>query len=150
MNNILIVDDHGPVREALRFCLQLALPHYDIREARDGCSARIEIGRLRPSLVLMDINLPDANGIELTAEIKKTLPEVPVVVITGHSIEPYAEDALAAGASDFVVKEAAQRDLLPVLMRLLGHDDVAPSQDAAGPEPGSTDRTDAGSAGPDQ
>jgi len=148
--NILIVDDHAPLREALRVCLQLALPQYDIREAEDGRSAWNELRRSLPDLVLMDVNLPDANGIELTAQIKKSLPLVPVVVVTGHSIESCGDDALAAGASGFVMKEAMQRELLPVVMRVLGrvdrpeaaHDDVLAE---AG-----TDRREAGPAGTDR
>jgi DNA-binding NarL/FixJ family response regulator len=147
VEDILIVDDHGPVREALRACLELALPQFHIREAEDGRSAWVELRRLPPSLVLMDVNLPDVNGIQLTAEIKKSLPDVPVVVITRHSIEPYVDDALAAGASAFVVKEAAQRDLLPVLMRVLGRTDAAPSPVDEAAAPAGADCADAGSTG---
>jgi len=148
--NILIVDDHAPLREALRVCLQLALPQYDIREAEDGRSAWSELRRSLPDLVLMDVNLPDANGIELTAQIKKSLPLVPVVVVTGHSIESCGEDALAAGASAFVMKEAMQRELLPVVMRVLDRaHGTSPRDDDAAAALGD-DRAEAGTPGADR
>ena len=145
--NILIVDDHAQLREALRVCLQLALPQYDIREAEDGRSAWNELRRSLPDLVLMDVNLPDANGIELTAQIKRSLPLVPVVVVTGHSIESCGEDALAAGASGFVMKEAMQRELLPVVMRVLGRAGDTSPADVDATDAVAVDRTEAGTPG---
>jgi DNA-binding NarL/FixJ family response regulator len=117
---MLIVEDQDYMRRALRAFLQLVFPHKMIREAADGMSALALCREHRPKLVLMDIALPDANGIELTAKIKAMLPDTAVIIVSCHSGSAYSERAKAAGAFACVAKDAVYEDLLPAVGAALG------------------------------
>ena len=73
----------------------------------------------RPRLVLMDVALPDANGIELTAKIRRMLPETEVVIVSQHAVAAYVERARAAGAFAYITKDKIYRELLPTVSRAL-------------------------------
>lgn len=116
---MLIVEDQDYMRNALREFLQSAYPEKTILEARDGRSG-IEMCRAyHPRVVLMDIGLPDANGIELTAQIRTMMPDVAVIIVSSHTGSAYTERARIAGASAFVAKENVHSDLLPHVARAL-------------------------------
>ena len=117
---MLIVDDHGPMRAALRELLHSAYPEARILEAADGARALELCLSHRPSLVLMDVSLPDANGIELTARIKAMLPECIVIVVSQHTARIYMESAHEAGAYAYITKHTVHRELLPAIERALG------------------------------
>lgn len=86
-----------------------------IGEAQDGRQALQEALRLHPDIVLMDITMPDMNGIEITKQIKKQLPEVKILILTMHENDEYVFQALRAGASGYMLKEAAATDLINAL-----------------------------------
>jgi two-component system response regulator NreC len=86
-----------------------------IGEAQDGRHAIQEALRLRPDVVLMDITMPDMNGIEATRQIKKELADIKVLVLTMHENEEYVFQALRAGASGYILKEAADTELITAL-----------------------------------
>ncbi|MDO8703996.1 MAG: response regulator transcription factor [Sulfuricaulis sp.] len=113
--DVLIVDDYQPMRAALRALLQSAYPGVNILEAADGARALELCLSHRPRLVLMDIELPDANGIELTARIKAKLPECNVIVVSQHSASIYVERAHEAGAYAYITKGTAHQELLPAV-----------------------------------
>ena len=116
---MLIVDDHQAMRAALREVLQSAYPGTSIFEAADGAGAIALCLSRSPRLVLMDVGLPDANGIELTAQIKKMLAETEVIIVSQHSADVYAERARAAGAFAYITKDKVHRELLPTIARAL-------------------------------
>jgi len=117
---MLIVEDQEQMRSALREFLQSAYPDATIREAADGASGLELCRRHHPRLVLMDVGLPDANGIDLVARIKALLPDCAVIVISQHAVRTYAERARAAGAFAYVAKDAIYRKLLQVVAGALG------------------------------
>jgi len=117
---ILIVDDHEAMRAVLRQFVQQVFPRCAVHEAADGAQALEQSVALRPHLVLMDIRLPDANGIELTARIRSMLPDTEVIVVSCLDGPPYVERALAAGACAFVAKDRLHRELLPAMKSALG------------------------------
>jgi DNA-binding NarL/FixJ family response regulator len=117
---ILIVDDHGTMRALVRQFLQTAFPDGVIAETASGQGALEFIRMQLPRVVLMDIHLPDANGIDLTAQIKAMLPEVRVIIVSQYDKQTYKERAQAAGACGYVVKENIYADLLPIVARALG------------------------------
>ncbi|MDO8596543.1 MAG: response regulator transcription factor [Sulfuricaulis sp.] len=119
---MLIVDDHQPMRAALREILQTAYPDASIVEAANGARAPELCLSHRPRLVLMDIGLPDANGIDLTARIKAMRPECNVIVVSQHAASIYIERAHDAGAYAYVIKDAVHRELLPTVARALASD----------------------------
>ena len=112
---LLLVDDHAVVRAGLRTMLTHE-PDLEIAgEAGSAQEALSQIERLLPTLVLMDIGLPDASGIDTTAAIKARWPEVAVVALTIHEDEEYFFRMLNAGASGYVPKRAAPEELLTAI-----------------------------------
>jgi len=107
------------LRQLLREFLQSAYPDASILEASDGAQA-LELCRNRgPRIVLMDIGLPDANGIEVTGLIKKMLPKTAVIVVSQHDAGAFVERAQAAGACAYITKGEVHRQLLPAVRRAL-------------------------------
>ncbi len=117
---MLIVEDQEIMRNSLREFLQAAFPEETIREAQNARQA-LELCRKHPfRLVLMDVQLPDGNGIDLTAKVKAMLPGTAVIVVSQHSAQPYVERALGAGAAAYITKDKVYRELLPEIERQLG------------------------------
>lgn len=117
---ILIVEDQGTMRTTLRDFLEISLPGCDILEAADGAQALEILAARQPHLILMDVGLPDTNGIELTARIRAALPRTRVIVVSSQSANIYAEQALAAGASAYIRKENLFAELQPQIVQALG------------------------------
>jgi DNA-binding NarL/FixJ family response regulator len=117
--HILIVEDHQGVRQTLREWLELSLPHYQVIEANSGEEGVKLAQAMAPCLVIMDIGLPGMNGIEAAQGIKAVAPATPVVMLTMFDDEAHRADAAAAGVSAYVPKRMVQKELLPVLTRLL-------------------------------
>src|SRR5437899_5194747 len=112
---ILLTDDHTILRAGLKMMLNAQPDMEVVGEAHDGHQAITEAQRLQPDIVLMDITMPDMNGIEATRHIKKVLPEVKVLVLTMHENDEYIFQALRAGASGYMLKEAADTELITAL-----------------------------------
>lgn len=117
---MLIVEDQDYMRQMLREFLQAAFPGKNILEAADGHSALALCHERKPRVVLMDIGLPDANGIELTARIKTMLPDTAVIIVSNCASSAYTERAKAAGAFAYVNKDAIHAELLPTITAALG------------------------------
>jgi two-component system response regulator NreC len=112
---ILLADDHTILRAGLKMMLN-AQPDMDVvGEAQDGRQAIQEAQRLQPDIVLMDITMPDMNGIEATRQIKRNIPNVRVLILTMHEHDEYVFQALRAGASGYMLKEAADTELITAL-----------------------------------
>jgi len=124
---VLIVDDHPLLRRLMREFLQSAFPGCSFREAADGAGALEACHACRPQLVLMDIVLPDANGIELTARLGTLYPGIRVIVVSQKSGEEYVQQALAAGARAYVSKDHILTDLVPAVAAAIG---IAPATNA--------------------
>ena len=117
---VLIVDDHSLLRRLMREFLQSAFPECSVREAADGAGALEACNAYRPQLVLMDISLPDADGIELTARLGILYPGIPVIVVSQKSGDVYVQQALAAGARAYVSKDHILTDLIPAVAAAIG------------------------------
>ena len=116
---MLIVEDQSYLRRVLREFLQEAFPDRTIREAEDGSSALAQCRTHEFGVILMDIGLPDANGIELTAKIKRIQPDAAVIVVSSRCGSVYIERARAAGAFAYVAKDAVYQELLPAVKAAL-------------------------------
>ncbi|WP_328911005.1 response regulator transcription factor [Streptomyces sp. NBC_00234] len=113
MNSIrvLIVDDQMMVREGFSVLLN-AMPGIEVvGEAVDGRQAVTQVAALRPDVVLMDIRMPELNGIEATREIVAADADAKVLVLTTFDLDEYVYQALRAGASGFLLKDASARQL---------------------------------------
>jgi DNA-binding NarL/FixJ family response regulator len=108
---LLVVDDHRLVRGG--FCSLLsAIPFVEaVQEASDGREAIAQIQRFSPDIVFMDIAMPNLNGLDALARIKKDFPEIKVVIVSMHADEEYIVQALRSGASGYVLKEAPVAEL---------------------------------------
>jgi len=112
---VLLADDHTILRAGLKKMLNAQPDIEVVGEAPDGRQAVHEAQRLQPDIVLMDITMPDMNGIEATRQIRKLLPDVKVLVLTMHEHDEYIFQALRAGASGYMLKEAADTELFTAL-----------------------------------
>ena len=119
---VLIVDDHAVLRAGLRTLLNLQPDMEVAGEAAEGLEALERVKRLEPDVVLMDITLPGMEGLEVTKKLKKTHPNVKVLILTMHEDRRFLYSALKAGASGYVVKRAADTELIDAIRDAYGGD----------------------------
>ena len=116
---IIIVDDHEVVRAGLRACLSGTAGLAVVGEACNASETFVIIETTHPDLVVLDLGLPDKNGLQVTAEIRAAWPGIKVVVLTGSEGESTVKKAIQAGADGFIRKEEAASELLraiPIVM----------------------------------
>jgi DNA-binding NarL/FixJ family response regulator len=122
MQRILIADDHGVVRHGLIQILQDALPDADFGEAETGREAVEEVQRESRDLVILDISLPDQNGLQVLKQIHAIAPRLPVLILSMHPEEQFAVRAIRAGAAGYVTKRTAPQEIAVAARRVLaGH-----------------------------
>ena len=109
---LLLVDDHDVVRTGLRMLLESQSDIEIVGEASSGAEALELVRRERPNVVLMDIQMPDMNGIEATEAITTKYNDVAVLALTMHEDDQYFFEMLRAGAAGYVPKRAAPDELL--------------------------------------
>ena len=113
---ILIAEDHKMMREGLRVLLEEKLGYECVAEVDDGYTAVTKARELKPDVVIMDIVLPQLNGIEATRQIKAQHPEIEVIVLSMHATRSYILQLLQAGASAYLLKDSAVEDLAAALV----------------------------------
>jgi len=114
---ILIVDDHPIVRAGLRRLLT-AEPEIEVREAASGREALSVFKEQQPTLVILDLNLPDIGGLEVLVRLKAIDPDARVLVLSMHDDETHTTRALRAGAAGYVTKNAPPEELLEAIGRV--------------------------------
>jgi DNA-binding NarL/FixJ family response regulator len=112
MTSVLLVDDQALVRVGLRKVLESEPETEVVGEAVDGEDAVAAAARLRPDLVLMDIRMPVLDGIEATRRIVSAQPETRVLILTTFGLDTYVYEALRAGASGFMLKDAPPEEIV--------------------------------------
>jgi DNA-binding NarL/FixJ family response regulator len=110
-SRLLLVDDHWLVRASLKSLLEDFAGVDVVAEASNGREAMDQIVQHRPDLILMDISMPELNGVEATRRIVDQHPDVRVIVLSMHADEEHVLRALRAGASGYVLKGSAPREL---------------------------------------
>jgi len=111
MTSVLIADDQALVRVGLRKILEVEPETTVVGEAADGEDAVAEARRLRPDVVLMDIRMPVLDGIEATRRIVRDRAAARVLILTTFGLDTYVYDALRAGASGFMLKDAPPEEI---------------------------------------
>lgn len=112
---LMLADDHVVVRSGLRMLLQARSDIEIVGEAEDGREAIEKVKVLRPDVILMDVQMPDINGIQATKRIKEVSPETAVLALTMHEDDHYFFEMLHAGASGYVPKRAAPDELVSAI-----------------------------------
>jgi len=144
---VLLVDDHAVVRKGLRALLEREAGLEVIGEAQDGDQAVKAVERLRPDVILMDLEMPGVGGIEATLRITETHPDAKVVVLTSHAAEEDVFPVLKAGAVGYLLKHSAPEDVLhairqayrgetvlhPAIARMVLHELHRPAQPSKPP-----------------
>lgn len=115
IKNLVLVDDHPMFRKALRLMIDLEEDLKVIGEANDGLEAIEQVRELKPDIVVMDINMPNLNGIDATRKILEESPKTKILVLSIHSSQQYVESMLEAGATGYLLKESAPEELIKAI-----------------------------------
>jgi DNA-binding NarL/FixJ family response regulator len=108
---VLIVDDHPVVRHGLQAILQTDRSLRVVGEAHDGQDALVKVEALGPRVVLMDVNMPNMDGLAATRKLKERFPRVAVVILTLYNNEQYIVEAVRAGAAGYLLKTASRDEI---------------------------------------
>ena len=109
---VFLADDHAVVREGLRALINGQVGMEVVGEAADGRTACAKAKEMRPDVVVMDVSMPELNGVQATRELRAECPDVKVLALTVHEERSYLRDLMEAGASGYVLKRSAAEDLV--------------------------------------
>jgi DNA-binding NarL/FixJ family response regulator len=109
---VLIADDHGIVRSGVKLLLDRQPDMEVVAEAEDGVDALEKVIQHRPDVAVLDVSMPRMTGLQATHEIKQQAPDTQVLILSMHDDERYLFEALRAGAAGYVLKRAADQDLV--------------------------------------
>src|SRR5215208_4725762 len=121
---VLIVDDDDLMRAGLRGVLSSDATIEVVGEASDGRDAVYRTRLLQPDIVLMDVRMPDLDGIAATSELLEAFPEVRVVIVTTFEQDDYIFGALSAGASGFLLKRTRPEELIAAIHTIAAGDSL--------------------------
>lgn len=112
---ILLADDHRLVREGIRLVLEMESDMIVVAEAENGLVAVQKAQELKPDVVVMDLSMPEMNGIDATSRITRDIPEVRVIALSMNCNQRFITEVLSAGANGFVLKECASEVLVSAI-----------------------------------
>lgn len=109
---ILLAEDHGTVREGIKLLVNAQPDMTVIGEAENGAEAVKKVKDLLPDLIVMDISMPELNGLKATKKIRQTCPKVKILTLTRHMDHGYLQQLVKAGVSGYVLKQSAPTELI--------------------------------------
>jgi DNA-binding NarL/FixJ family response regulator len=112
---ILLADDHTVIRQGLRLLLEREPAFRVVGEASDGRQAIALAEQLEPDVLVLDLAMPNLNGIEAARQIMASNPDIAIVILSMHSDESYVIRALKAGARAYLLKDSAEGDLIAAI-----------------------------------
>lgn len=112
---IVLVDDHAVLRAGLTALLNAEADMTVVGEAGDGAASLPVVADRQPDVVLLDINMPNMGGLEALGELRKVAPKSRVLILTMHDDQTYLRQALSQGAAGYVLKQAADTELLTAI-----------------------------------
>lgn len=122
MTTIILADDHHVVRQSFRLLLESEPDFQVLGEAASGLETIELVERLRPDVLVVDIMMPELNGVEVVRRIKKAMPRTVVVILSMHENEAYVLEALRAGVSAYVLKRSTAQELVYAIRQgIAGH-----------------------------
>src|SRR5437899_238727 len=110
--SILLVEDHKIVREGLRMLINAQADMEVVGEADNGRMAITAVQQLNPDVVVMDVSMPELNGLEATQRLKRLCPDIKILILTRHSHDGYLQRMLQGGANGYVLKQSASEELV--------------------------------------
>lgn len=119
MTTVIIADDHEIVRRGLRGILENEGACRVIAEASDGLAAAQFVEKLKPQVLVLDLNMPRLHGIEVLRQTRQSSPHTRVIVLSMHNDEPYVIEALRAGAMAYILKGSESQEILQALKEAL-------------------------------
>ncbi|WP_432668085.1 response regulator [Pseudomonas umsongensis] len=112
---LVLVDDHTLVRDGIKALLSVIPTVTVVGEAENGADAMVMAEHCNPDILLVDINLPDINGLELTRKIRDRFPTLKVLVLSMYDSKEYISESLRSGASGYVLKNAPSREIVAAI-----------------------------------
>jgi two-component system response regulator NreC len=109
---ILIAEDHGTVRDGIRMIVESQEDMKVVGAAADGREAVKLAQELMPDIVLMDISMPELNGLKAAAQLKRILPEIKILTLTRHTDDAYLQELMQAGISGYALKQSLSAELI--------------------------------------
>jgi DNA-binding NarL/FixJ family response regulator len=119
MTKIILADDHHLVREGLRMMLETEPDFEVIGEAADGLSAVQLVERLHPNIAILDLMMPDLNGLEVARHISQYTTDTRTIILSMHANEAYVLEALRNGVSAYILKDSRANDLVHAVREVL-------------------------------
>jgi two-component system response regulator NreC len=132
---VLIVDDHQSFRESFRLALELEADITVVGDAATGRDACHLAEKHRPDLIILDLTLPDTDGVSLIRELRRRGSSAPVMILTMHHTPLFMRDALEAGAQGYALKEQPLAEVITAMRRVASGERYLPSSAGALPEP---------------
>jgi len=120
---VFLADDHAVVREGLKALINGQAGMEVVGEAADGRTACARAREMRPDVVVMDVSMPEMNGVQATRQLRSQCPDVKVLALTVHEERSYLRELMEAGASGYVLKRSAAEDLVHAV-RVVARGDV--------------------------
>lgn len=117
---VFLADDHAVVRDGLRLLIESQEDMKVVGQAANGREAARSVERLRPDVVVMDLAMPEMNGIEATRQIRHTCPSVQVIILSMYSTSEHIFQALTAGARGYLLKESAGMEVVKAIRAVHG------------------------------
>jgi DNA-binding NarL/FixJ family response regulator len=117
--SILIADDHAVVRRGLRALVETHPKWKVVSEASNGREAVAMAAKVRPNVAILDISMPELNGLDAASQILKASPHTRILMLTMHAAEELIEKTLGAGASGYILKSDAEKDLITAVEALM-------------------------------
>jgi DNA-binding NarL/FixJ family response regulator len=108
---ILIVDDHALVRRGMSYVVKEGFPDAEVSEAGSAAAALVILRAQKVDLALVDVRMPDLDGLDLLRSVKAEWPDIPVIMLSTYENAPYVKRALSDGASGYLLKDATPEDL---------------------------------------
>jgi len=112
---IFLADDHVVLREGLRSLVNAQSDMMVVGEAGNGRAALQQVREIQPDVVIMDVSMPEMNGIQVTERLKRAYEKIMVLILTAHDDSGYLRQLLEVGASGYVLKKAAADDLIKAI-----------------------------------